>query len=399
VEAAVSRARDLDEPDAPGARRDAFADGDARALDDRSPDDRFATEAPPADYPEPPAEPVEDMRSLEPRQPRKGMLIAASLMGVAALGIGAVVGLGGLVGGGGGATATGDVPVVRAEPGPAKVAPANPGGVDIPNQNKQIFERAGEAKPAETRVVNREEQPMDVQAAARQAARVILPTPGADPQAAPAAPVTPPPSAPVAAASEPPAASVQPAQPPALGEPRRVRTVSVRPDGTIAPPPGTPEAAPAAPPASPPASPPSAAAPAARTAPPTTTGSAPVVRAPTPPRPPVAEAPRQQVAAVPPPAAPRSSEPRASEPAAPRAGGWMVQLAAPGSEAEARARFSSLQRQHSAQLAGETPVVRRAEANGRTVYRLRVGPFSREEAASKCEAIKADGGQCFLATN
>lgn len=78
----------------------------------------------------------------------------------------------------------------------------------------------------------------------------------------------------------------------------------------------------------------------------------------------------------------------------------MVQLGAPGSEAEARATFNTLQRRFSEQLGGQSPVIRRADVgNGRTVYRLRVGPFSRDEAVERCEALRAAGGQCFIARN
>ena len=78
----------------------------------------------------------------------------------------------------------------------------------------------------------------------------------------------------------------------------------------------------------------------------------------------------------------------------------MVQLGAPGSEAEARSSFTSLQRRFTAQLSGESPTIRKADVgNGKTVYRLRVGPYSREDAAEKCEALKAAGGNCFIARN
>ncbi len=78
----------------------------------------------------------------------------------------------------------------------------------------------------------------------------------------------------------------------------------------------------------------------------------------------------------------------------------MIQLGAPGSESEARATFASLQRRFSDQLASDQPTIRRAEVgNGRTVYRLRVGPYGREAAAEKCEALKAAGGNCFIARN
>ncbi|MCU0885614.1 MAG: SPOR domain-containing protein [Beijerinckiaceae bacterium] len=372
------------------------------------------------DYPEPPAGPQEDMRSLEPQQPRKGLVIAGVLLGVAALGIGAVVGLRGMSGPSGGA-GTGEPPIVRAEAGPAKVQPQNPGGVEIPNQNKQIYERTPEPKPAETRVVTREEQPMDVQATARAAARVILPPPGTP---APSTPVSQPSVEPPAGpangnggqlASAPPAAAGQPS---ALGEPRRVRTISVRPDGTIAPSPGStsvaslPPAVPSAPVARPSAVPTGAGQPgtgqpaASQTLPAQPVAAAP---RPAPPRPAAPAPERVQTAAASPnapvslrPAAAPAAAPAPAATAAPAAsgGGFMVQLGAPGSEAEARSSFASLQRRYADQLGGESPTIRRADlGNGRTVYRLRVGPFSSEDAAQKCEALKAAGGQCFVARN
>ncbi|MBP7066068.1 SPOR domain-containing protein [Ferrovibrio sp.] len=39
--------------------------------------------------------------------------------------------------------ASGAPPLVRADQGPAKVAPENPGGMQVPNQDKQIYERLG----------------------------------------------------------------------------------------------------------------------------------------------------------------------------------------------------------------------------------------------------------------
>ena len=50
-------------------------------------------------------------------------------------------------------------------------------------------------------------------------------------------------------------------------------------------------------------------------------------------------------------------------------------------------------------LANQNPVIRNAEVNGRSVYRLRVGNMSREEANGLCERLKADGGSCFVARN
>jgi hypothetical protein len=377
-------------------------------------DDRQAAYADPQapltdPYPEPPQDPVEDLRSLEPQGPRKGLVVAALLLGVAVVGVGAVIGLRSM----GGGARTGEPPVISAEAGPIKVAPQNPGGVEIPNQNKQIYER-GTEPPAASRVVTREEQPIDVQAATRNVARVILPGPGSGPADA-SAPL---PSASTgSAAPADPVAEGQPAASlaPVLGEPRRVRTVSVRPDGTIAPVNG----------GATPATPATSARPAATPAPATSSATAPAalpatspatppaaVTAPLPPARAVAaatERPRAATptpAAAPAPAAVQAPAQVASLPPAqasapePSGSGFMIQLAAPGSEAEARATFATLQRRFPDQLSGTAPVVRRAEVTGgRTVYRLRVGPFQRDDATARCEALKAAGGQCFIARN
>jgi hypothetical protein len=408
--------RDLDAEDAGVRHRE--PDLSTRHPDEIFTDASHTSYAAQDDYPEPPTGPQEDMRSLEPQQPRKGLVIAGVLLGVAALGIGAVVGLRGMSGPSGGA-GSGEVPIVRAETGPAKVQPQNPGGVEIPNQNKQIYERTPEPKPADTRVVTREEQPMDVQATVRAAARVILPPPGTPASSTPAIE----PSATPAngnggqVASVPPAgANLQAANPQAaLGEPRRVRTISVRPDGTIAPSPGSatvaslPPVTSTAPAPRPVVAQPVASQPvASQPAPAQTAPAQPVVAAPraVPPRPaapaPTPAAPERVQTAAAAPSAPVSLRPAAAPAAAPAAtgSGFMVQLGAPGSEAEARSSFASLQRRYADQLAGESPTIRRADlGNGRTVYRLRVGPFSSEDAAQKCEALKAAGGQCFVARN
>jgi hypothetical protein len=374
---------------------------EARDLDEMNARDAALAPTAPADYPEPPAEPVEDMRSLEPQQPRKGLVIAGALLGVAVLGIGSVVGLRGFGGSSSAPRPGSEPPVIRAEAGPAKVQPQNPGGVEIPNQNKQIYERGPDPRPGETRVVTREEQPIDVQAAARATPRVILPGPGG--QASPAQTTTA--TVPAGSQAAPGLVAVAPAtvSPPAdpnatLGEPRRVRTVAVRPDGTIAGAPPAPTAA-ATTAATPPAARQApAATPTAQPRPATAPAPAPRAAATddTPAARPAAQT-RQQVAAAPATAAVPASTPAPRE--APAGGGFMVQLGAPGSEAEARSTFAAMQRRYGDALSGEAPVIRRADVGGRTVYRLRIGPFSRGEAAEKCQAIQAAGGQCFIAGN
>ena len=367
-------------------------------------------------YPMPPAEPLEDMRTLEPRKSRKGLVTIAALLGVAVIGV-----VGATTYRSGPKAPSGEPPVIKAEPGPNKVAPQSPGGTEVPNQNKQIYERGTETKTADTKVVTREEQPLDVAQAAKTAARVILPGPGIN-----GAPVEA--AAPVVAAAAPPAATVAPAAPPpaastspGLGEPRKVRTVSIKPDGTAA------TAAPAStalaptPPARVSAAPtmvlpPGAAAPQARPA------AAAVRPAPKPAAKPAQDEETAADAAAPlkitpAPAARAKTQERAGErvasapapvttptetatPAATGAtGGFAVQLGAPGSEAEARSTFAALQRKFPGQLGGQSPLIRKADVNGREVYRLRVGPMSREGAASLCTQLQGAGGQCFIAKN
>lgn len=350
-----------------------------------------------------------DLRELTPRSGLgKGFIVAGSLL---ALGFVGVVGAFSF-GGGGGKTADGQPPMIRADAGPTKVAPANPGGTVVPDQNKQIYERAGDTKPADAKMVNREEQPVDVQQAARAAPRVILPANGS-------ASATPSSAMPSATASTPastpgpvaPAASAEAAAPvPGLGEPRRVRTVAIRPDGTAIAAPAAAAPAAAAPAPSAPAT--TASAPAAAPRP----VVAPSAAAPAPrPRPPVAasdetaparattsaQANKEQsrVALAPATTPQPRPAPVAAAPASSGDGAFSVQLGAPGSEAEARSTFSNLQRRFPDQLSGQSPSIRRADVSGRTVYRLRVGSLSREEAQTMCSQLQSAGGQCFVARN
>ncbi|MBN9438576.1 SPOR domain-containing protein [Bosea sp. (in: a-proteobacteria)] len=327
----------------------------------------------PEDYAQP-QQAEEDARQYAQPRSRKGLWAAAAVIAVTVAGVGLAMTFRGsrpTVG------ADGQPPVISADAAPTKVAPVNPGGAEIPNQNKQIYERSGETPAAETKVVSREEQPVDVQ----QAARSMPSRPGSSDTTSAAL-----------ASGEPGLIAVPPV--PGLGEPRKVRTVAIRPDGTPVPPAGNGAVAPAPQPM--------------------VTGSAPVGRAAATPTVDAAKvqdraaAPTTSPAAVTPPPRTRTAAldpvaPTSAAPAAPRAdanGGFAVQLAAPGSEAEARATFAALQRKYPTQLSGQSPIVRKTElAGGKTVYRLRVGPYSREDAATMCTALQAAGGQCFIAKN
>ncbi|WP_300301635.1 SPOR domain-containing protein [Ferrovibrio sp.] len=74
-----------------------------------------------------------------PASPKKIITAAIALGAVAAFGIGIWFAYDQGVKRG----ASGAPPLIRADQGPTKVAPENPGGMQVPNQDKQIYERLG----------------------------------------------------------------------------------------------------------------------------------------------------------------------------------------------------------------------------------------------------------------
>jgi hypothetical protein len=83
--------------------------------------------------------------------------------------------------------------------------------------------------------------------------------------------------------------------------------------------------------------------------------------------------------------------------AATTSGGWSVQLAAPKSEAEAKSDVARLTSKYSAELNGSPIGVHKAEVKGETIYRLRVSGLTKADAAALCARLKGEGGQCFIA--
>ena len=65
-----------------------------------------------------------------------------------------------------------------------------------------------------------------------------------------------------------------------------------------------------------------------------------------------------------------------------------MQLGTAGSETAAQSVFASFQRKYS-DLEGMPSMIRKAEVNGSTVYRVRVGPLPKEEASSSGTATAA----------
>ena len=78
--------------------------------------------------------------------------------------------------------------------------------------------------------------------------------------------------------------------------------------------------------------------------------------------------------------------------------GFSVQLGVRSSAAEAKAALRQMQAKY-AQLAGKPELIRQAEVNGKTLYRVRVGPLEKAQASSLCSTLQAEGGQCFVAKN
>jgi hypothetical protein len=80
-------------------------------------------------------------------------------------------------------------------------------------------------------------------------------------------------------------------------------------------------------------------------------------------------------------------------------GGYLLQVGAFKSDAEARAAWKAYQAKHAALLNGFGPDVQKVDLGDKgTWYRLRIAAFADKDAASAvCERLKSQGGACFLA--
>ena len=114
---------------------------------------------------------------LKRQSPGRSYLMAAGLGAIALLGgIGAYA-----LTSGSGVKSTASAPVVlRAETEPVKIAPVNPGGKVVPNQDIAVYDKVAGAKPEATqqdKLVSKTEEPVDLKDKA--VARVVLPGPSA----------------------------------------------------------------------------------------------------------------------------------------------------------------------------------------------------------------------------
>ncbi|TKT76763.1 SPOR domain-containing protein [Aquamicrobium sp. LC103] len=352
---------------------------------------------------------------------KRSLLIGAVVGGVVLLGAAGMFGMS-LFGGG----SDGEPAVVRADTDPMKVRPENPGGASVPNQDNQVYQRvtggASDAAPEQERLITSSEEPVDL--AAR--AQPQQPAPGSAPEGG-------------EAALE---ASEADGDTPAIGgpaksedriaptseqagtgmnddlvavAPRRVRTMVVRPDGTMVP---REEPAPAAAGQNPSSSGDLvAAAPTASGVPtiegaagtgaaalelpaggqdivtPDTVGVVPTQRA----EPQVAAAQRP---ANPAPANPAPAPTQAAAPAAAPSAAtseWSMQIASQPTAEGAQTAYQDLARRYGSVLQGRGVNVVRAEIEGRGVYyRVRIPASNRDDAIQLCTDYKAAGGSCFV---
>ncbi|MDN2583777.1 SPOR domain-containing protein [Aquibium sp. ELW1220] len=405
---------------------------DAGAVDD---DDGFDPEYHPV-----PA----SSQEARPVQRRRGFVAAAVVAGVAVLG-----GIGAFalsLGGGGGD----DEPVlVRADPDPVKVKPEQPGGATVPNQDKAVYERftSGDSatQTSQEKLLSTQEEPVNL---AVRTVPITAPAPLIDPTEA-------------ESADELPGAFGQGADAAGLksedrveaadeidnalaGEvavvtPRRVRTMVVRPDGTMVPREEPLEEAPSvvaaiaepepeapAPLAQAPIRTSPAAPPAASTAAPADNAAAtpaPATETPARQEPPVRRVEtstitREQATPVRGPVAParpsdqpvdivgnagaaaQGTQVAAAQPVpavTAQSSEWVMQIASQPSPEGAQASYADLSRRFASVLNGRGVNIVKAEIAGKgTFWRVRIPTGSRADANALCERYKAAGGSCFV---
>lgn len=169
------------------------------------------------------APPEEDL--LPARSARRSLLFGALI------GLAAAAGAAWYILGTGGQPASGpqEVPMVKAEKAPVKVRPADPGGMEVPNQDKLVYNRVeqGSVKPEVEHLLPQPNQPRELpRTSADPLGDGMTPLPPPLPDAArpvDTVKVTPPPAAPTEApkAAEPPKPTSAPVAPVAKVEPTK----------------------------------------------------------------------------------------------------------------------------------------------------------------------------------
>ena len=242
------------------------------------------------------------------------------------------------------------IPLLRADPTPFKVRPRDPGGMEIPDRDKLVYERL-QGAGSETRVER----------------------------------LLPPPEAPIRrpAASDP----ARPVKEPLPRVPSEAQVLAAKPPPAIDLSKLAREAprAPVVP----------ASEPTPEDSPPTDIATAPASPEPNAPDAPPAAAPAPEVAAQ---AAPAAHAAEAAASAAKAGSGYLIQIAAVREPERAEVEWERLQKQHPESLRGLKLFVARADLGDKGVFwRLRAGPFADEAAAkNRCAELASRRVGCLV---
>jgi hypothetical protein len=166
---------------------------------------------------EAPAFPEVDDAENAPR--KKSWLVPAVIAGVVLLGGGVYYAFSG----NGTATSTSGPALVKADPQPVKIAPENPGGKSVPDQDKAVYDKVeGEqaALPSQGTLVSESEEPVDIASVASDAPvdEAVDTSAKSEARVDPATQVD---------------AAAAPSAETAAVTPKKVRTFIVKPDGTL----------------------------------------------------------------------------------------------------------------------------------------------------------------------
>lgn len=397
-------------------RRSMQEAAETRASHDRVSDD---------DYAEPVRYSDEERGGL-----RRWLVPAAAVLGVVLVGGGTYA----LMFGGASGTGSNGAPVIiSADSEPTKVVPENPGGRVVPNQDKAVYDRVAGAAPADPKqpsLISTNEQPVDVVQRTLIPEQLPLEGENDDMDAATATPTGETEDPRLLSPNEKPQTAENQSGSPVNVSPRKVRTMIVKPDGTLVA-----QEVPA------PATPAPQAAKVEELAAPKTTGageSAPAVisasRVPVTPEQPAQQQPPAVAAAAPKPAqtaAPMPASRPAAQPAnvtatitnqgnvrpappsqpaqetaaaptpatnASSTGGYYVQIASLPSQAEAQKSYQNMSNKFASVIGGRGVDIKAAEIAGKgTFYRVRIPAGDKNEAAALCERFRSAGGSCLIA--
>ena len=249
-------------------------------------------------------------------------------------------------------------PLIRADTSPVRVRPENPGGLQVPHQDKLIFEklvggsRTGE-RPVE-QLLPRPEKPMPAPLPAVPPAVASVEKPKAPPSTGASAAIAPPPPPPLVVASKPVPAGIPPARIPSNTKaPRQL----VPAPATIVNP-----------------------APAAKSVPVPKPAARPTKKAPA--ANPVAKA---------------ATKPAGRGVTPTQGGRFRIQIAAFKNEAVARSTWRRVQSAHKAQLGALTLTVERIQiADKGTFHRVQAGPLNETKARAVCKVLAARGQDCIV---